>query len=272
MKFTKMHGCGNDYIYIDEITQSPIEHNESLIQFLCQKHYGIGGDGVIFIQPSEIADFKMTMYNEDGTAAEMCGNGIRCVAKYVYEHHLINHKDMTIESGGKIKHLHYEKGNNQQKQEAIIMVNMGKPEYASNDFLTTFIEIADKKFEITNISMGNPHAVVFVENVEDFLVEEIGPQLEFHKQFPNKTNVEFVQVIDRKHIKMRVWERGTGETLACGTGSCAAVVACVLKDLTEEKVTVTLLGGTLLVDFNRRQNTVYMMGPAMTVFEGDIDL
>ncbi|HKM04234.1 MAG TPA: diaminopimelate epimerase [Lachnospiraceae bacterium] len=285
MKFTKMHGCGNDYIYINELTQPVTENKVEIVKRLCHRHFGIGGDGVIFIKESKIADFEMEMYNVDGTRAEMCGNGIRCVGKYVYEYDLTDKNMITIESFGKIKTL-YMYVEKERRKVSTIIVDMGSPILFGNNIpvLSQNGELLAKKvidsaitiegiiYKMTCVSMGNPHAVVFVKDVDEVPVKEIGPLFENHKRFPNRTNVEFVQVIDRRTIKMRVWERGSGETLACGTGSCAAVVACVLNNDTDNKVQVNLRGGTLQVEWDRQGNLVFLSGGADVVFDGEIAL
>lgn len=283
MKFTKMHGCGNDYVYINGFREKiPAEKKAELVRQLSDRHFGIGGDGVIFINPAEEADFEMEMYNADGTRAEMCGNGIRCVAKFVYDKGLTESEHISVVSAGQIKQLSltiekrhpWDRGTVSK-----VRVNMGspilKPELipvkAEGDcVINKLIEVNEKKYHITCVSMGNPHAVVFAEGVKDLNLREIGPLFENHECFPKRINTEFVEVLDRQHVFMRVWERGTGETLACGTGCCAAAVACVLNDLTDSGITVKLLGGELQIEWDREQNLVYMTGPAETVFEGEI--
>ena len=240
MKFTKMHGCGNDYIYINGF-QEKIVQKEKIIPFLSDRHFGIGGDGVIFINSSPIADFEMEMYNADGSRAEMCGNGIRCVAKYVYDKGLTDKTVLTIESMGKIKEITLSTENGTVKT---VRVDMGEPELMASKIpvvsnqervVGELIEVNGEQYPITCVSMGNPHAVVFLQDTDQLKsldsieIEKIGPKFENHSKFPNRINTEFVEVIDRNHVAMRVWERGTGETLACGTGCCATAVACVLK-------------------------------------------
>ncbi|MDD3205228.1 MAG: diaminopimelate epimerase [Lachnospiraceae bacterium] len=277
MKFTKMHGCGNDYVYINGFEEK-VENKSEIVIKLSDRHFGIGGDGVIFINPSKIADFEMEMYNADGTRAEMCGNGIRCVAKFVYDKGLTDKKNISIESFGKIKYLELTV---EDGKVAMVRVNMGAPELIAENVpvisenekvIDEEIEVDDKIYHMTAVSMGNPHAVVFVNDVNDFPLETVGPKFEHHVRFPKRVNAEFVRVVDRKNVEMRVWERGTGETFACGTGCCATVVACILNGLTEEQVTVKLLGGSLVIQWDREQNLVYMTGPAATVFEGEVDL
>ncbi len=289
MKFTKMHGCGNDYIYVDGgKEQIPETDKPELVKKLSDRHFGIGGDGVIFIHPSREADFEMEMYNMDGTRAEMCGNGIRCVAKFVYDKGLTDKTRVRIVSCGKVKELELHVEGDQVSS---VKVNMGQPVlkakeipvraddtlvndnavYEDGTVISSPINVGGEIFKMTCVSMGNPHAVVFVDDVASMELEKIGPLFENHVRFPNRVNTEFVKVLDRENIEMRVWERGTGETLACGTGACASVVACVLNGLTAEQVTVKLLGGNLQIKWDRENNLVYMTGPAATVFEGEIE-
>lgn len=279
MKFTKMHGCGNDYIYVDGAKeQIPQDQKPEIVKRLSDRHFGIGGDGVIFINPSKEADFEMEMYNMDGSRAEMCGNGIRCVAKFVYDEGLTDKTSISVISCGKIKYLDLflEDG-----KVSTVKVNMGTPILKASDIpvisnedeiIGERIEVEDKIYEMTCVSMGNPHAVIFVEDVSALLLDKIGPLFENHVRFPKRINTEFVKVLDREHVEMRVWERGTGETLACGTGACAVTVACILNGLTKEQVTVKLLGGNLQIQWDRKDNVVYMTGPAVTVFKGEISL
>lgn len=281
MKFTKMHGCGNDYIYVDGSKELiGAEKKPEIVKKLSDRHFGIGGDGVIFINPSEDADFEMEMYNMDGSRAEMCGNGIRCVAKFVYDKGLTDKTSISIISCGKVKYLDLtiEGG-----KVSTVKVNMGSPilkaadipvisEQEEETVIDKDIEVDGKVYKMTCVSMGNPHAVVFVDDVAGFAIEKTGPLFENHIRFPKRTNTEFVRVIDRDTIEMRVWERGTGETLACGTGACACAVACILNGLTNESITVKLLGGTLKIWWDREADIVYMTGPAQTVFEGEIEI
>jgi len=277
MKFTKMHGCGNDYIYINGFEEhiKPEEKTE-LVRRLSDRHFGIGGDGVIFINPSEEADFEMEMYNADGSRAEMCGNGIRCVGKYVYDKGMTDQTDISVISFGKIKYLRLEVKDNKV---SAVRVNMGAPELSAKNIpvISEKEQVIDEKIEVngeiykmTCVSMGNPHAVVFVDDVSALALEKIGPLFENHERFPKRINTEFVQIIDDAHVKMRVWERGTGETLACGTGCCATAAACVLNGFTGNQVTVELLGGEIKIEWDREENLIFMTGPAQTVFEGDI--
>lgn len=276
MKFTKMHGCGNDYVYVNGFTEKVADKPKAVVA-LSDRHFGIGSDGVIFINPSQQADFEMEMYNADGTRAEMCGNGIRCVGKYVYDHGMTDKTSITVESFGKVKYLELTVENGKVVK---VKVNMGKPELTANDVpvvseheqvIDEEIIVKGKTYRMTCVSMGNPHAVVFMDDVEHLAIEEIGPYFENHERFPNRTNTEFVQVIDDSHVKMRVLERGTGETLACGTGCCATAVACVLNHLTGAHVTVQVLGGEIEIYWDQKENLVYMTGPAVTVFEGETE-
>ncbi len=277
IKFTKMHGCGNDYVYINGFTEKvPQEKKPDFVRYVSDRHFGIGSDGAIFINPAKEADFEMEMYNADGSRSEMCGNGIRCVGKYVYDYGLTDKTEFSVVSAGKVKYLTLTIEDGKAVQ---IRVNMGEPILAPAEIpviakgtlvMNEPITVLDKEYQMTCVSMGNPHAVVFVGDTASFPVNEIGPYFENHEKFPNRTNTEFVQVVDRNHINMRVYERGTGETLACGTGCCASVVACILNGLTDDTVYVNVLGGTVLVEWNRTENLVYMTGPAVTVFDGEI--
>jgi len=279
IKFTKMHGCGNDYVYINGFTEKvPQEQKPDFVRQISDRHFGIGSDGAIFINPAKEADFEMEMYNADGSRSEMCGNGMRCVGKYVYDYGLTDKSEFSVVSAGKIKYLTL---TIEDKKAVRIRVNMGEPILTpeeipvvadSNPVINEPITVLDTEYKMTCVSMGNPHAVVFVEDTASFPVNEIGPYFENHEKFPNRTNTEFVQVVDRSHINMRVYERGTGETLACGTGCCASVVACILNGLTDENVYVHVLGGVVQVEWNRAENVVYMTGPATTVFDGEIDI
>lgn len=287
MKFTKMHGCGNDYIYVECFTQE-IQNKKETVRFLSDRNFGIGGDGVIFINPSEQADCEMEMYNADGSRSEMCGNGIRCVAKFVYDHGFVHDTQISIISMGKIKYLTLfltdervsGEGQNGKVVETVT-VDMGEPEIQAERVpvisknekaIDEPIEVEGKAYQMTCVSMGNPHAVVFLDEVASLDLEKIGPSFEHHRVFPNRVNTEFARIIDRKTIEMRVWERGTGETLACGTGACATAVAAILNGLTESDVTLKLRGGNLFISWDRIQNHVFMTGEAVTVFEGEIHI
>lgn len=277
MKFTKMHGCGNDYIYVN-MFQETIEEPGEVAKVLSDRHFGIGSDGLILIKPSKVADFAMGMYNSDGSEGAMCGNGVRCVAKYVYDYGLTDKTSISLETKAGIKYL---KMDVQDGKVATVRVDMGAPildaeriPVVSGDkqVVDKPITVDGKEYRFTAVSMGNPHAVVFIDDTASFDIEKIGPKFEHHEYFPDRVNTEFVQVLDRSHINMRVWERGAGETYACGTGTCAAVVACVLNGLTDDKVIVHLLGGDLYIHYDCDRNTVWMTGPAATVFDGEIEL
>ena len=278
MKFTKMHGCGNDYIYINGMEEKiEPEKKPDLVRKMSDRHFGVGGDGVIFINASDAADFEMEMWNADGTRGEMCGNGIRCVAKYVYDKGLTDKKEVSIISGGQIKYLELQVKDGKM---LTAKVNMGRPVFApaeipvvmpegAENAVNTPIVVNGEEYHMTCVSMGNPHAVIFVNDVSELDLEKTGPLFENHERFPRRINTEFVKVLDKNHVEMRVWERGSGETLACGTGSCATVAACVLNGLTDTSVTVKLLGGELLIEWDREADLIYMTGPAATVYEGE---
>lgn len=275
MEFTKMHGLGNDYIYVNCFKEN-IDFPSEFARKMSDRHFGIGSDGLILIKPSDRADFKMEMYNADGSAGKMCGNGIRCVGKYVYEYGLTAKTWLSIETGAGIRTLSLCVRN--RKVEAVC-VDMGAPRYNAHSIpilsekdmvIDEPITVKGREYRMTGISMGNPHAVVYVEDVWNFPVHEAGPGFEFHPRFPDRMNTEFCRIKDRAHIDMRIWERGSGETYACGTGACAAVVASVLNGLTDEEVTVKLLGGELNIRWDRSVNHVFMTGPAVRVFDGRI--
>lgn len=278
MKFTKMHGCGNDYVYVD-CTNEMIENPSEVSKYVSDRHFGIGSDGLILICSSETADFRMAMYNADGSEGAMCGNGIRCVAKYVYDKGLTDKKNISIETKSGIKELELTV---EDGKVSLVKVNMGAPILKAKDIpvdvdtekcIDSDINVDGKDYKITCVSMGNPHAVTFIdEDVKKFPIEKIGPKVENHPMFPDRVNTEFVQVLNRHEVNMRVWERGSGETLACGTGTCATVVACVLNGLTDDEVTVHLLGGDLFIKYDRENDTVWMTGPAVIAFEGTIEL
>jgi diaminopimelate epimerase len=277
IKFTKMHGCGNDYVYINGFSEKiNKEDKPEFVKTVSDRHFGIGSDGVIFINPSDIADFEMEMFNADGTRAEMCGNGIRSVAKYVYDRHLTDKEEMTIESMGKVKYITVFPENGKAK---LIKVDMGEPILKASDIpvvsneekvIDELIFVDDKEYRMTCVSMGNPHAVVLLDP-DSLKIEEIGPKFENHVRFPERINTEFIKIIDRKNVKMRVWERGTGETLACGTGCCATTVACILNKLTDDEITVHVRGGDINVKWDKETNHVFMTGPAEFVFDGEIE-
>lgn len=275
MKFTKMEGIGNDYVYVN-CFQEKVEDPRRVAVKVSDRHYGIGSDGLILIKSSDVADFCMDMYNADGSQSEMCGNGIRCVAKYVYDYGLTDQTSISVETLAGIKYLDLKV---EDGKVAMVTVNMGQPELipakipvkSDKDILVNEpVTVGGREYKMTCVSMGNPHCIVFVEDTEGFPLEEIGPQFENHAIFPNRVNAEFIQILDRKTVNMRVWERGSGETLACGTGACASAVACILNDLTDEEITLHLLGGDLLVRWDREKNVVYMTGPVTVVFDGEI--
>ena len=278
MKFTKMQGLGNDYIYINcKKGYESIENPGELSKKLSDRHFGIGGDGIILICDSDLADFKMRMFNKDGSESEMCGNGIRCVGKYVYDFGLTKKNNITIETLAGIKNL---KLNISKGKVESVCVDMGEPILEPNkiplkcDNNKNIIELnlLDNKFIFHCVSMGNPHAITVIDDIKNFDVNKFGKLVESDYHFPKKTNVEFIQILDTNNIKMRVFERGSGETLACGTGACASVVSCALNGSTERKVRVNLLGGFLDIEYNESDNHVYMTGPAVTVFKGEIEL
>ncbi|MCD7957832.1 MAG: diaminopimelate epimerase [Lachnospiraceae bacterium] len=339
MKFTKMHGLGNDYVYVNCFKEQISDPSATAIR-VSDRHFGIGSDGLILIKPSKVADFQMEMYNADGSLGAMCGNGIRCVAKYVYDYGLTDKTQISVETVSGIKYLDLtvERPGEQNAQEAQKMqeantgeeaicgcvseksvqsargqvsrvrVDMGKPildpkqipvnteilyENPANKMIARCLfgegesadnpgthdpiigepfTIAGMNVNITCVSMGNPHCVVPVKDVDGLAIEKIGPQFENHPLFPDRVNTEFIKVLDRKTVQMRVWERGSGETLACGTGACAVAVACILNGWTEETVTVKLRGGDLQITWDRQMDTVYMTGPAVTVFDGEMKL
>ena len=283
IKFTKMEGLGNDYVYVD-CTKQNLENASNLAKIISDRHFGVGSDGLILIKSSKKADFRMQMFNSDGTEAEMCGNGIRCVGKYVYDKGLTDKTTLKIETlaGIKVLNLNVEDG-----KVKTVKVDMGEPildyklipakdgkVYKSRDgikFYKVNINIEGDLKELTCVSMGNPHGIDFANNIEKLKIEKFGPIIEVDEHFPNKVNAEFIEILDKHNIKMRVWERGAGETLACGTGACASVVASFLNGYTERNVTVELLGGKLEIEWNKEDNHVYMTGPAETVFEGEYD-
>ena len=267
MKFTKMQGIGNDYVYVN-CFEEKVEELCSMAIAVSDRHFGIGSDGLILIKPSEVADCQMDMYNLDGTRGAMCGNGVRCVGKYAYDHKIVDKPRISVETASGIKYLDMKVENGKV---TAVTVDMGKPVQTSELFEE--LEIKGKSYRFIGISMGNPHAVVFEDEFEEPIetldLEKIGPDFENHERFPDRTNTEFIRVIDRGHVKMRVWERGSGETMACGTGACAVAVAAILAGCTDDTVEVELLGGTLTVAWDREKDTVYMTGPAVEVFHGE---
>lgn len=279
MKFTKMHGCGNDYVYVNGFEENIADEAKAAI-IVSDRHFGIGADGLIIIKPSDIADFEMVMYNADGSRGAMCGNGVRCVAKYVYDHKLTDKTSISVASMGSIKYIDVDVENGKVVS---AKVDMGSPvleakkipvlsenEKAVNEKIT----VDGKDYLMTCVSMGNPHAVVFTDiPISEFPLEKIGPKFENNPVFPDRVNTEFVNIIDRKNLNMRVWERGSGETLACGTGTCATVVAAILNGYADNDVTVHLIGGDLKISWSGNEaDSVFMTGPAETVFSGEIDL
>ncbi len=282
MKFTKMEGLGNDYVYIN-CFEEKVENPSELSVKVSDRHFGIGSDGLILIKPSEKADFTMEMYNADGSQSEMCGNGIRCVGKYVYDYGLTDKEDITVETLAGIKYLKLFVKNGKVDK---VTVNMGAPilepdkvpvlvsslPEGTDKVVDYPLMIDGKEYRTTCVSMGNPHSVVFVDDTDTFPLEKIGPLFENNAFFPRRVNAEFVQIVSRNYARMRVWERGSGETLACGTGTCASVVAAILNGLTEDEVTVKLLGGELIIRWDREENIVYMTGPAKVVFDGVIEV
>lgn len=275
MKFTKMQGIGNDYVYVNCL-QETIENPSELAKKISDRHYGVGSDGLIMINPSDKADFEMEMYNADGSRGEMCGNGIRCVAKYVYDYGLTDKTSISVETLAGIKYLDLTV---EDGKVVLVKVDMGKPMLRpeevpvvseKEEVIDEPITVDGQEYRMTCVSMGNPHAVVFIDqDVKEFPLETVGVKFENHERFPKRVNTEFVNVLDRHTAQMRVWERGSGETLACGTGACAVAVACAMNGLTEDEVTVKLLGGDLQIKWDREKNTVYMTGPAEVVFDGE---
>lgn len=277
MKFTKMHGCGNDYVYVNCFEET-VENPSETAKLVSDRHFGIGSDGLILICPSDKADFRMAMYNLDGSEGKMCGNGVRCIAKYVYDHHLTDKTQISLETLGGIKYLDL---NIKNEKVETVTVDMGAPILTPSEIPVSIskdqvidepVEIDGKVWHMTCVSMGNPHAVVFVDDTASLKLEHIGPLFEKHPLFPEQVNTEFVHVIDRHTVDMRVWERGSGETLACGTGACATAIACILNGKTDNEVLVHLLGGDLLIKYDAEKNTVFMTGSATEVFSGEIEL
>lgn len=301
MKFTKMHGAGNDYVYVD-CTKNDLNNPSEIAIKVSDRHFGIGSDGLILIKPSDKADFFMDMYNADGSRGKMCGNGIRCVGKFVYDNKLTDKTTVTIDTLSGVKTLKLNIGSDGKVESA--RVNMGAPVLqpsqvpvditelesyknmskeqmqkekgnVTEPVVSEHIKVNDKEYEVTCVSMGNPHAIVYLDNdidIKKFEIEKIGPAFENHKAFPDRINTEFIQVLDKDNLNMRVWERGSGETLACGTGACASLVATVLNGKCNDTATLHLLGGDLKITWDKKDNTVYLEGPAKTVFTGEIEL
>lgn len=275
MKFTKMHGCGNDYVYVNCFEET-VDDRPGLARFVSNRNFGIGSDGLICICPSDVADFKMDMYNLDGSYSPMCGNGIRCVAKYVFDKGLTDKTTITVETGGSVKTLDL---NIEDGKVKTVRVDMGSPELRpqfipiaehGRNFINRSVIVDQDEYFVTALSVGNPHAVVFVSNVDEIDIKTLGPKFENHPLFPERVNTEFVQIVDKNTLKMRVWERGSGETLACGTGSTASLVAAALNGHTGNSATIQLLGGELFIEWDRDKNKVYMTGPAVIVFDGEL--
>lgn len=275
MKFTKMHGIGNDYVYVNCLEEK-IGDPARTARLVSDRHFGIGSDGLILIEPSEKADFTMTMYNADGSQGAMCGNGIRCVGKYVYDHGLTHQEHVRIETISGIKELDLTV---REGKVELVRVNMGSPELTAAQIpiltqekkaVNLTIEVDGDTYGITGVSMGNPHAVVYLEDLDNLDIEKLGPKFENHPCFPDRINTEFCRVLDEHNLQMRVWERGSGETLACGTGACAAAVSSIINGYTKEQVNVKLLGGSLEIYWDQENNLVYMTGPAKEVFHGEI--
>lgn len=275
MRFTKMHGAGNDYVYVNCFRETlPMPPNE-LSKIISDRHFGIGADGLILIGPSEVADARMRMFNADGSESEMCGNGLRCVAKYVYDHHIAHKPTLKIETGRGVLTVELETAHGKVQR---VTVDMGEPILASAQIPTTLpgdppkdvpLEVEGMTLTVTCVSMGNPHCVTFVEDITDALVLGIGPKVERHPAFPRRVNVEFVRLHSPREATMRVWERGSGETLACGTGACAVAVAGVLTGRLDRKVRIHLLGGDLDLHWSETTGHVLMTGPAVEVFHGE---
>ena len=279
MKFTKMHGIGNDYVYVNCFEET-VENPSAVARYVSDRHFGIGSDGLILIKPSDVADCEMDMYNLDGSQGAMCGNGIRCVAKYAYDYGIVNKEHISVATKSGIKYLDLTVENGKVSK---VKVNMGSPILTARqipvvsekeEVINEPLKVNGETYYITAVSMGNPHAIVYMTDIDNLEIEKIGPSFENHVAFPDRVNTEFVEVIDKHTVKMRVWERGYGETLACGTGACAVAVASILNGHVDgdKPVTVKLLGGDLQIFWNRQENLVYMTGPAATVFDGEIDV
>jgi diaminopimelate epimerase len=276
MKFTKMHGAGNDYVYID-CFQEKVEHPKELAIRVSDRHKGIGSDGLVLIMPSDTCDFRMRMFNMDGSEAQMCGNATRCIGKYVYDKGYTQKQKLTLETKAGVKILELFPVNGKVKKvkvdmsEPVVIASKVPVKWNEEKLINQEIDFEPEKLAITAVSMGNPHAVIFMEGIDTLDIEKIGRKIENHPMFPEKTNVEFVEVLSPNHAKMRVWERGSGETQACGTGACATLVAAVLNSKLERKATISLLGGDLELEWNEKNNHVYMTGEAVQVFEGEIE-
>ena len=277
MKFTKWQGCGNDFLLID-CRENELADYGAFAKKSCDRHFGVGGDGVLVILDSDKADFRMRIFNADGSEAEMCGNGIRCFARYLYDNHITDKKKFTVETGAGILVPEIV-----EKDGVVtgVRVDMGEPVleadkipmagYGNRRVVNEPVEVAGRKWNITGVSMGNPHCVVFVDDIKTTPIEEVGPIFEVQERYPKKTNTEFVQVLDRQHMRMRVWERGAAITLACGTGACATLTAAVLNGKTDRRAEITLDGGKLDIEWSEKDNHIYMTGPAVQVFAGEVE-
>ena len=279
MKYTKMHGIGNDYVYVN-CFQETVKNPSEVAKFVSDRHFGIGSDGLILIKPSDIADCEMDMYNLDGSQGAMCGNGIRCVAKYAYDYGIVDKTSISVATRSGIKYLDL---TIKDGKVSMVKVNMGSPILTASQIpvvaeteqvIDAPIDVDGNTYHMTAVSMGNPHAIIYMDEIDNLDLEKIGPSFENHLVFPDRVNTEFVKVLDRHTVQMRVWERGSGETLACGTGACAVAVASILNGHVDgdKPVTVKLLGGDLQIFWDQAENLVYMTGPAATVFDGEIDL
>ena len=277
MKFTKWQGCGNDFVLID-CRENELADYGAFAKKVCDRHYGVGGDGVLVVLNSDKADFRMRIFNTDGSEAEMCGNGIRCFARYLYDNKITAKKKFTVETGAGILVPEIVEKDGEVTG---VCVDMGEPVleadkipmagYGSSRVVNEPVEVAGRNWHITGVSMGNPHCVVFVDDIKKTPIEDVGPIFETQPRYPKKTNTEFVQVLDRSHMRMRVWERGAAITLACGTGACATLTAAVLNDKTDRKAEITLDGGKLDIEWSEKDNHLYMTGPAVQVFAGEVD-
>lgn len=275
MKFTKMQGCGNDYVYIN-CFEEKVEDAPALARKVSDRHFGIGADGLVLIKPSSRDDFTMEMYNADGSQGKMCGNAIRCVGKYVFDHRMTKKRELAVETLAGTKYLSLNVSGDKVSEVTVLMgVPVFEPEKIpvvaeGKSVVDMPVTVDGRKYRITAVSMGNPHAVIFVEDTKNFPIEKIGPLFERHEMFPERVNTEFVKVLDRENISMRVWERGSGETWACGTGACASAVASVINGYTDGKVTVHMLGGNLHIRYDGEGGQVHMTGPAVEVFRGEM--
>ncbi len=275
MKFTKMQGCGNDYVYIN-CFEEKVEDAPALARKVSDRHFGIGADGLVLIKPSSRDDFTMEMYNADGSQGKMCGNAIRCVGKYVFDHGMTKKRELAVETLAGTKYLSLNVSGDKVSEVTVLMgVPVFEPEKIpvvaeGKSVVDMPVTVDGRKYRITVVSMGNPHAVIFVEDTKNFPIEKIGPLFERHEMFPERVNTEFVKVLDRENINMRVWERGSGETWACGTGACASAVASVINGYTDGKVTVHMLGGNLHIRYDGEGGQVHMTGPAVEVFRGEL--